>query len=354
MATVRKRGEYQWQAIVKRKGFPSQSKTFETRKDAEDWATVIESEMVRGVFVSRTTAERTTLQELIDQYEREVTPTKRGADREKYRLNILRRSRLAPMFMAAIRSQDVAAFRDARVKEGIAANTIKNDLNTLSAIFEHARREWSIHVPNPVRDVKRPKAPTGRDRRLSALEERLLLAACDKSRCRHLGASVRLAIETATRLSELSSLDWRDVDLVKRTAKVRGKDGRETKNEDAYRVIPLSTAAIAALKAQEGPVKHISGKVLPGSSVTLQHAFKAAVARARKEYEAECQAGGVEPAPDVLVDVRWHDLRHEGTSRLFEKGLNPMEAASVTGHKTLAMLKRYTHLKAEDLARKLG
>lgn len=50
----------------------------------------------------------------------------------------------------------------------------------------------------------------------------------------------------------------------------------------------------------------------------------------------------------------FHYLRHEATSRFFEKGLNPMQVAAITGHKTLQMLKRYTHLKAEDLARMLN
>jgi len=55
-----------------------------------------------------------------------------------------------------------------------------------------------------------------------------------------------------------------------------------------------------------------------------------------------------------IEELRFHDLRHEATTRLFEKGLNIMEVASITGHKDLRMLRRYTHLKAEDLARNLG
>ena len=55
-----------------------------------------------------------------------------------------------------------------------------------------------------------------------------------------------------------------------------------------------------------------------------------------------------------IIDFRWHDLRHEGTSRLFEKGLNTMEVASITGHEDLKMLMRYTHLRAEDLVERLG
>ena len=55
-----------------------------------------------------------------------------------------------------------------------------------------------------------------------------------------------------------------------------------------------------------------------------------------------------------IEDLRFHDLRHEATSRLFEKGLNTMEVASITGHEDLKMLKRYTHLRAEDLVGTLG
>jgi integrase len=79
------------------------------------------------------------------------------------------------------------------------------------------------------------------------------------------------------------------------------------------------------------------GPVFPGLTT---EAIKRAFMRARR------RAG--------LEDFHFHDLRHEGTSRLFEKGLNPIEVASVTGHKTLQMLRRYTHLRAEDLVRKLG
>lgn len=334
MATIRKRGDLQWQAIVKRQGHPLQSKTFTNRKDAEAWATVIESEMVRGVFVSRAEAERTTLNECIERYEEEVTPTKRGAKQETYRLAVLKRSKLAPLAMAAIRGQDVAKFRDARRDEGIAANTIKNDLNTLSAVFEHSRREWGINTLNPVRDVKRPSPPPGRDRRLLGDEAARLLEACDKSPSPWLGSVVRLALETAMRLSEVASLNWKDIDLAHRVAKVRGVEGRETKNSDVFRAVPLSLAAADVLRRLP---RNIAGRVFPIGSIAIQHGFRAAVKKV-----------GIE-------DFRFHDLRHEATSRLFERGVfDSMEVASITGHKTLAMLKRYTHLKAEDLARKMG
>ncbi len=86
---------------------------------------------------------------------------------------------------------------------------------------------------------------------------------------------------------------------------------------------------------------------------SMTHAFNRALSRARKAYEKDCAEKGTKPDPGFLVDPTFHDLRHEATSRFFEKGLNPMQVASITGHKTLQMLKRYTHLKAEDWAQLL-
>ena len=82
-------------------------------------------------------------------------------------------------------------------------------------------------------------------------------------------------------------------------------------------------------------------------------AWRRAVSRARKAYEKECEEKEIKPDQAYLVNLTFHDLRHEATSRFFEKGLNPMQVAAITGHKTLQMLKRYTHLKAEDLAEML-
>jgi integrase len=82
-------------------------------------------------------------------------------------------------------------------------------------------------------------------------------------------------------------------------------------------------------------------------------AWRRAVSRARAVYAKKCQATGEDPDPSFLADLTFHALRHEATSRFFEKGFNPMQVSAITGHKTLQMLKRYTHLKAEDLAKLL-
>ena len=86
---------------------------------------------------------------------------------------------------------------------------------------------------------------------------------------------------------------------------------------------------------------------------SITQAFIRAVSRVRATYEKKCEEKEEKSDPSFLVDLHFHDLRHEATSRFFEKGFNVMEAAAITGHKTLQMLKRYTHLKVEDLAERM-
>ena len=101
MAAFQKRSG-NWRAIIRRKGYPVQTKTFDSKADAETWAGIIESEMRRGVFVDRTEAEQTTLSDALDRYEREVTPRKKGAKQEKLRIRAWKRDDLAQRSLASI------------------------------------------------------------------------------------------------------------------------------------------------------------------------------------------------------------------------------------------------------------
>jgi integrase len=333
VATFRKRGPYQWQAQVRKKGQSLQTKTFETRARAEQWARAIEVEMDQGVFVSRAEAETTTLSELLKRYLMEITPLKKGAAPETARILALLRHPMAQHVVASIRGIDIARYRDERLGK-VRPGTVKRDLVILSHLFEVARKEWGIQVHNPVRDIQIPSDSRARDRRLESSdnghdsEEACLLAACRRARNPYLLPVVHLALETAMRQGELVSLRWEHIDLNRRTVHLP-----DTKNGES-RTVPLSTAAVKILRSLP---RSIQGEVFPGlTTEAVKRAYARAVRRA------------------AIKNLRFHDLRHEATSRLFEKGLNIMEVASITGHKDLRMLRRYTHLKAEDLARKLG
>lgn len=344
MATIRKKGDYQWHVQVRKKGYPTQTKTFTTRSDAERWGRETEVEIERGLFFNRARSERATISELIERYREEILPSKRGKGFSPA-LNQLD-AEFGQYALASISSELIAKFRDTRLKS-VGAASVKKEINLLSTLIDLAGKEWGIPLAaNPCLMVSRPIEPKGRDRRLFEGEEAYLLAACNESST-ELAAIMCIAIETGARLGELLKLQWRHINLAKQTARLL-----DTKNGDD-RVIPLSKAAVKELK--ELP-RHIGGRVFNGwaASDSFGKTWKRAVDRARAAYIEDCERKNIHPDPHFLVDLHFHDLRHEAVSRLFEKGLNMMEAASVSGHKTLQMLKRYTHLNAENLAKKLG
>lgn len=357
MATFQKRASGWWQAKVRRKGWPEQSKTFEKRADAEAWARNIENEMDRGVFVSREEAERTSLYEALERYRKEVTPRKKGRDMEAYRIKAWQARPLSRKSLAAIKGADIASFRDERQGEGIAASTVTKELALISHLFEVARKDWGIEIQNPVKQVRKPKVANARERTFLGDEERYLMDALDDPtasvkakdgdrRNNWTPTLVRFAIETAMRQGELLALDWQHVDLAKRTAHLV-----DTKNGTS-RTVPLSPKAINLLNAIK-PGHVLRGKVFPTTASALKQSFTRAVARARRNYVTVCEDGGVPPLPGFLRDLHFHDLRHIATTRLADK-LQLHELMKVTGHKDTRMLARYYHPKAEDLAKKLG
>ncbi len=280
--------------------------------------------MDRGAFTAPIIDNRT-MGDLLSRYAKEVTPGKRGAEPEKCRIDGLLRDSLAAVKITNVTSKDLADWRDQRAKE-VAPATVNRDMTVLSHVFEIARKEWGIPIANPCRDVRRLRPDRPRDRRLVEDEEARLLAAIDTGRNPWLKPVVLFALETAMRQGEILGLRWADVDIEKPWAKIL-----EAKNGEG-RVVPLSTRAVGVLQS----IKRGQSTVFPTSSEAI-----------KKSWQRACARAGIE-------DLRFHDLRHEATSRLFERGLNPMQVATITGHKTLQMLKRYTHLRAEDLAKLLG
>lgn len=325
MATIRKRGDRQWEVRVRRKGWPVQCQTFETRARAEGWGRQIEAEMDRGSFVPTALSDRTTLGEALERYASEITSAKKGAVQEQCRIAHWKCHPFAARAMSSIRGHDVAAYRDARLKT-VSPSTVRLELALLSHVFTIARKEWGFGgLINPVQDVRLPAKSRERDRRLAAGEEERLLSAA--AMYRELPEIIILALETAMRRSELMGLAWGQVDLRKRIAHLV-----DSKNGSA-RLVPLSSRALSVLSRRP---RHIDGRVFTLSMNFVTVGFTRACKRAD------------------IKGLRFHDLRHEAVSRLFEKGLNPMQVATISGHKTLQMLKRYTHLRAEDLVTLLG
>lgn len=352
MATVRKRGA-KWQARIRIKGQAPVEKSFPNRADAEKWAKITESEMIRGMYIRRTEAERMTLEDALKDYASQITPKKRSADNEKYRIKLWKRDKLAKRSLASLQSVDFSRWRDERLKVATPA-TVRRELGLISHLFNVARREWSIAgIGNPIEGIKLPPERNARERIFYDDEEPLLLAALDpkprnnkgqlSSGCRNIQLKqlVMLALETAMRRGELLSLRWENIRLKDRVAYLP-----MTKNGQS-RAVPLSSKAIEILN---GMTRKLYGCVfdsLTANSVRL--GFTRAVKRARGTY---IQAGGDDPR--MLVNLHMHDLRHIAITRLAEKLPNIIELAAVSGHSDVRMLKRYYHPKAEELAKKLG
>lgn len=342
MASIRQRdGKFQVRVI--RKGHRALSRTFTNRGDAVKWARAIEVGIERGAIQSHTSS--ITLADAIERYRRERTPLKKSARSEGYLLDDWLKSPLADAALDRIRPAQVAEWRDSRLASGAAAQTVRNGLTALSTIYEQAIREWGFdHLSNPVRRIRRPSAPRGRDRRVSQEEVKGIIRFTGSE---SLPAIVTLALATGMRLSEVTLMDWANIDFRQRTLLLP-----DTKNGDS-RTIPLSTTATnTLLTLRDTKTASSSGRVFDISPHAVTVSFRRAVRRARAAYIAEQAAQGM-PDARLFCNLRFHDLRHEAVTRLFEMGLNMIEVASISGHKSLQMLRRYTHLQATELVKKL-
>jgi integrase len=333
MATIRQR-QGKFQARVQRRGFPTLAKTFLTQREALQWARQAEVGIERKSLGDRT--KRLTLRELTHRYAVEVTPRKKGSRTELLRLSAWADRPIGAMWVDEVRPHMLAQWRDERLAAGLSGSTVRNDLNTLSAVYRHASSEWGYQrLENPVAPLRRPSPGNARTRRISDTELKALKAATQSP---SLAPLIDLALETSMRLSELVSLRWPHIDLTARIAHLP-----DTKNGHP-RTVPLSLKSVATLsELRRGVIQQLNGRVFDMTPHAVTVAFRRACQRVYRRSDGQLGA-----------DLRFHDLRHEAVSRLFERGLNPMEVAAISGHRSMQMLARYTHIRPTSLLDKLG
>ena len=324
MASFRFRNN-RWQARVQRKGQKDLAKSFISKPDAEKWARSVEIEIDRGTYINTDYAQKTLFKEILQKYLDDVAPNMRSADNQIIRVKKLMKHPIAEVSMAQLSPKHMANYRDERLKL-IKPNTVIRELAILSSIINHAKHEWGLNVINPVKMIKKPSSSQGRDRILNDEELDRLFIQLEKVSPWY-KPLVEFALETAMRRGELMSLIWLNINFEKSVAFLP-----LTKNGDS-RYIPLSLKAIRILKLLP---RDIEGRVFPLNKQTVSILFLRAARRAK------------------VLDIHFHDLRHMAITRLASKFSNPIEIAAISGHKSLSMLKRYTHIKAEDLVKKLG
>lgn len=334
MATIEARraddGTLTYRVKVRLKGHPTEHATFRRKTDAQRWAQSIESAIREGRHFKISEAKRHTLQDLVDRYLNEVLP-----DRPRNAVNTRRhltywQSKLGKLSLADVTPALITQYRNELLSEKTLRNKLRSNatvvryLASLSHAFSVAMKDWQWVSDNPVSKISKPRQARGRERFLSNSERERLLNACMQSSSPHLHTVVVLAISTGMRRGEIMNLQWKDVNL---------EDGmillNVTKN-DTSRAVPLGSLACSLLKERHENRRPDSPLVFPGTipskPVELKKPWTAAVKAAR------------------LEDFRFHDLRHTAASYLAMNGATTVEIAAVLGHKTLQMVKRYSHL----------
>lgn len=319
-----------YKAVIRMKGYPTQTATFDRLTDAKRWAAEIETAIHAGQHFKTIESKKHTLGDLVDRYIKEELPAKpKSAPAYKRQLewwkDQLGARSLADVNRAAL-TECISRLSSETTYRGTTRSgaTVNRYLAALSHCFSKAV-EWEWIDTNPLAKISRKKESAGRVRFLSDDERDRLLTACKESRNTDLYLIVLLAISTGARYSEIMELEWKDVLFDQQRLVLR-----DTKN-GTTRAAYLSGDALSLMK-ERSKVRIIGTRlVFPGirkkdQPLLIRDAWEKALERAS------------------IQDFRFHDLRHTAASYLAMNGATLAEIAEVVGHKTLAMVKRYSHL----------
>ncbi|MEW8506894.1 MAG: site-specific integrase [Candidatus Thiodiazotropha sp.] len=352
MASIRKRsrkdGSTSYRVDVRLKGFPPQTATFRRLTDAKKWAQDTESAIREGRYFRTAEAKKHTLAELIERYIKDVLPRKPKQEAgQKQQLNWWK-DEIGKYSLIEVTPSRITECRDkllaGTTKQGNKRSpaTVNRYLAALSHAFSIAVNEWEWLEDSPMRKVSKVKEPRGRVRFLSEDEKKpsgeiiegertRLLKSCRNSRNSYLYPVVVLALSTGMRQGEIMKLTWDDVDLNLGRITLH-----ETKN-DERRVVPLVGLSLELLK-EHAKIRPIDTPLLfPGKN--------------KKKVPMDLRTPWLTALKEAdIQDFRFHDLRHSAASYLAMNGASMAEIAEVLGHKTLQMVKRYSHLSEAHTA----
>ena len=346
MATFVPQPSGSWRAIVRRKQAYA-SKTFRLKADAERWAREQEDRADRGQSISTAPdALPKTISHLIELHRSDLAEVGKTLRRSKrFTLEKLQAD-LGTIKHTELTREKLIAFAKARRNEGAGPVTIGADLSYLRTVVVHAAAVHGIEVSaEPIKLARTALTMMGlvgkgqeRDRRPSQDEIDRIITNLDGNARQIIpvGRIVRFAVASAMRASEITNLEWADLDAAKRVILVRDRKDPRKKMGNTQRVplIDLTGYDALAIIEEQARATNRNGKIFPYCSRSTGSAFR----RACRELQ--------------IHDLHFHDLRHEATSRLFEAGLQIPEVSMITGHKDWKMLRRYLHLRPEQVAEK--
>ena len=343
---IGKNGKKTYTTTIRIKGVPSQTATFDRLTDAKKWSQSIESSIREGRHLGFFEAKRHTLAEVIDRYL--LDPSVKNKTKKTYRPWLMWwKDEIGNLKLIDVTPSKISKHRDKLLKTPIQAKNSKSEvklrstatcnriLAALSSVMSLASMEWQLIDENPCKKVRKLAEPRGRTRFLSDQERERLLRVCKESESKDLYLAVMISLNTGARKKEVWELNWNQVDL---------KNGvvtfNQTKN-DEIRSVPL-LGNVLDLLLDRNKVRRIDtsmvfpSKADPKNGILLERPWRTALKNA-----------GIE-------DFRWHDLRHSAASYLAMSGVPMRSIAEILGHKTLQMVKRYSHLSQEHLREEMN
>ena len=345
MATIQKRqskdGTLSYRVLVRLKGFPVQSATFERLTDARNWGQQTEAAMKERRYFKTAESKKHTVASMIDRYLERVKKDNPNRHRDIKPMLEWWKAELGYCILAdltkALIAEKIETLGDKKIKlksgkeKPMSPARVNRYIATLSHACTIAVNEWEWLEHHPMQKISRMKEPRGRVRFLSDEERPRLLEACQKSKSPYLYLAVVLALSTGARYSEIMNLEWEDIDFNRKAIILH-----DTKNKER-RVLPLAGHALELIKEHkrrrdEAKIRQIGIDLVfpapndPSKPYDIRTAWDAALRSAK------------------ISDFRFHDLRHSAASYLAMNGASLAEIAEVLGHKTLQMVKRYAHL----------
>lgn len=340
MASIQKRkkanGEFSYRVRIRVEGAPLVTDTFPTRKEALTFARRMEAEIRAGRYFGREEDKKKTFAEFIDRYiEKELPKNPKGYAKQKMLLTWWK-SKLGSYFLCHITPAMIAELRDKLMSELTCrhklrtASTTNRFISALSRAFTVGINDWQCLKENPVKKISRPKENKAKDRYLSKEEIDRLLAISRKSKSPHLHAVILFLLGTGARKSEVLGLKLEDVDFTRSTAIFK-----MTKNGDT-RTVHLSKQVLDAIRQEKRKRLVMSEYLFPSKDGKKPADIREAWERA------------VESAS--LDNVTLHTLRHTLASHLSMRGYSILEIGNILGHKSMSMVKRYSHLSTASSA----
>ncbi|MDI1245919.1 MAG: site-specific integrase [Rhodoferax sp.] len=356
MSTIRERidatGKKSYHVQIRIKGFPPQTQSFDTKTVAKQWAAHVESELRNGRFMPRAEAQKHTFKELLEDYRDKVLiPTKpkelrtQGAQIDWWieKLGSYSLADLTPAAIGKCRDELMQIPYGKNKDKKRSPATVVRYMALLSQAFNVAVREWQWLPESPMSRVSKPKVNNARQRYLTDDEHTRLLAAAKVSANRYLHTILITAISTGMRYGEIMNLRWRNITFDDQAD--LGLIMLETTKNGEPRGVPLVTQACVAIKTlhKEHAKKH-RGHVKPDALLFPSEDDANKPVEIRKAWETTLGRAGIE-------NFRFHDLRHTAASFLAMDGATAPEIAEILGHKSLQMVKRYSHLNKAHIAK---